>query len=112
MHQLCSVYANYICVIKKISTAQAQHKAYRLIALMRGALITMIYDKATTMPSYNKDDATAMTVMSTDIERIAAGLRFIHDTWGSLVEIALSLWLLYDQLSTAGIAPIIVSFSR
>ncbi|KAH8693924.1 ABC transporter [Talaromyces proteolyticus] len=93
-----------------ISTAQAQHKAYRVIALMRGVLITMIYEKATTMPSYKDDGNAAMTVMSTDIERIAAGFRYIHDTWGSLVEMALSLWLLYGQLSTAGIAPIIVSF--
>ncbi|PYH46501.1 ABC transporter [Aspergillus saccharolyticus JOP 1030-1] len=94
-----------------VSTATAQHKTYRLITMMRGALVGMIFDKSTTINAHLNDDSAALTLMSTDIERITSCGRYLHDTWASLIEIAISLYLLYNQLSTAGVAPIIIAFA-
>ncbi|KAI9826794.1 MAG: hypothetical protein M1819_007265 [Sarea resinae] len=93
-----------------ITTAQAQHKAYRTITMLRGALVSMIYQKTMHLSIGALEDSAPITLMSADIERIGTGLRYMHDTWASVIEIALALWLLWRQLEIASIAPIIVSF--
>lgn len=44
--------------------------------------------------------------MGTDIERIASAMQLLHETWGSLIEIAIACWLLERQLFLACLAPI------
>ncbi|KAB8236980.1 ABC transporter [Aspergillus alliaceus] len=93
-----------------ISSAQTQHKSYRLMASMRGILVTMIYRKVMTMPIHSGDDASAITAMNTDVDRVTAGFQHIHETWATFIELPLCLWLLYLQISSADVAPILISF--
>jgi ATP-binding cassette subfamily C (CFTR/MRP) protein 1 len=95
-----------------IATATAQHKTYRVITMMRAALVDMIFEKSTAINAHKNDDSAALTLMSTDIERITHCGRYIHDTWASLIEIGIALYLLYNELDTAGIAPIIIAFGE
>jgi ATP-binding cassette subfamily C (CFTR/MRP) protein 1 len=83
-----------------------------MIAKMRGALINLIYKKSTTMSANGSDCSSALTLMSTDIERISSGLRYINDFWASFIEIGLSLWLIYRQLNIAAAAPIMLAFCK
>jgi hypothetical protein len=53
-----------------------------------------------------------MTAMGIETERIAAGLQFFHDTWGSFLEVTLGLWLLYYQLWAADAVPILISIGK
>jgi hypothetical protein len=56
-------------------------------------------------------DASAVTLMSTDIERIGGGIREIHETYANFVEVALALWLLARLLKLATIASTLVIIS-
>lgn len=44
--------------------------------------------------------------MSTDVERLANGMKSFHEVWGSFLDIAIASWLLGLQLSVACLAPI------
>lgn len=52
------------------------------------------------------DDSAALTLMSTDIERIRIGFRQLHDIWASLIQVGLCAWMLYTQLGVVFVAPI------
>jgi ATP-binding cassette, subfamily C (CFTR/MRP), member 1 len=87
----------------------SQHKAYRVITMLRGALVNMIYNKTMILPSTIIGDSSPVTLMSADIERIGAGMRYIYDVWASLIEIPIALWLLWGELGVASLGPIIVA---
>lgn len=73
--------------------------------MMRGSLVTLIFEKTLRMSTTAVGDSGAITLMSTDIERISSCLREIHEVYCSLIEISLSLWLLARLLNLAIIAP-------
>ncbi|KJZ74702.1 hypothetical protein HIM_05819 [Hirsutella minnesotensis 3608] len=83
-----------------------QHKTYRLLTLYRGSLITLIFNKTLRVSSTSIADAEAITLMSADIDRIGA-ITMIHEFYASFIEAALALWLLYNYLGIAVVAPII-----
>lgn len=49
-------------------------------------------------------DASAITLMSTDIERIGSGLREMHEVYANFIEVVLALWLLARLLKIATVA--------
>jgi ATP-binding cassette, subfamily C (CFTR/MRP), member 1 len=51
-------------------------------------------------------DKAAVSLMSTDIERIVAGLPNVHEIWASIIEVSIAVWLLERQVSYAVIAPV------
>ncbi|TGO14038.1 hypothetical protein BTUL_0059g00230 [Botrytis tulipae] len=51
------------------------------------------------------DDSAALTLMSTDIERIKMGMRNLHEVWASIVQAAIAGWMLYSRLGLVFIAP-------
>lgn len=80
------------------------------MAMVRGALIGMIYRKITTLKSANINDSAAMTLMGTDVEQIADNLHLIiTDLWANLLQIAIAIWLLERQLGAVCIAPVILT---
>jgi len=74
--------------------------------MVRSILIVEIYRKATIARIDTGRDSAALTLMSTDMDRINLGLRSIHDVWASLIQVALSSWMLYLQLGVVFVAPI------
>lgn len=81
------------------------------LTMARGLLVTAIYRKVTTIPSTDQDKA-AITLMSTDVERITQGLRVFHEAWANLAEVGLAVWLLERELHVASIAPMVVATGR
>ncbi|KAJ3577733.1 hypothetical protein NPX13_g2830 [Xylaria arbuscula] len=79
----------------------------RTLAMTRSILISETYLKATRARIGEKDDNAAVTLMSTDIERINIGFLSLHETWASVIQVALASWLLYGQLGAAFAAPIV-----
>lgn len=74
--------------------------------MVRSILIVEIYRKATIARIDTGRDSAALTLMSTDMDRINLGLRSIHDVWASMIQVALSSWMLYAQLGAVFVAPI------
>ncbi|KAK1675557.1 P-loop containing nucleoside triphosphate hydrolase protein [Colletotrichum godetiae] len=54
------------------------------------------------------EEAAAVTLMSTDIERIVNGMSKIHESWSTLLQMAVALALLYRQLGVVFIVPLVL----
>ena len=74
--------------------------------MARSILVTEIFITATKARMGSGDDSAALTLMSTDIERIIMGLRPLHDIWASFVQVALAGWMLYNRLGAIFAAPL------
>ncbi|KAI9368784.1 P-loop containing nucleoside triphosphate hydrolase protein [Aspergillus egyptiacus] len=92
-----------------IMMSQQQHLTYRAIAMVRGAVVSLIYKKASMLSIKDADPAASMTLMSADIERIVQGWQTMHEIWANAAEIALAIILLERQLGIACAVPVGVS---
>ncbi|KIM98582.1 hypothetical protein OIDMADRAFT_181890 [Oidiodendron maius Zn] len=89
-----------------ISTAICWYFHHRMRTMARSILVTETFIKATKARFGTGDDSAALTLMSTDIERIDVGFRSLHDIWASIIQAVLASWMLYNQLGVVFIAPI------
>ncbi|KAJ6125118.1 hypothetical protein N7471_012435 [Penicillium samsonianum] len=87
-----------------ITTAGSQHKTFRLITMIRGSLVPLVYRHTMRLDVGIARDSAALTLMSVDIERISSGLQHVHEVWASPIDIGLALWLLERQLGLAVVA--------
>jgi ATP-binding cassette subfamily C (CFTR/MRP) protein 1 len=62
--------------------------------MTRGALVSAIYRKTFVIGINSLDNSAAVSLMSTDTERIMVGLIFLHEVWANLVQVGLATWLL------------------
>lgn len=74
--------------------------------MTRSVLITEIYLRTTQARIDVSDENAAVTLMSTDMERIDLGFRSLHEVWASAIQAAIASWLLYNQLGIVFVAPI------
>ena len=74
--------------------------------MTRSILVTEIFSKAAKARIASCNDNAALTLMSTDIERIRVGFRSLHETWASVIQAALAAWMLYNRLGVVFVAPI------
>ncbi|KAK4074366.1 hypothetical protein Trihar35433_3840 [Trichoderma harzianum] len=89
-----------------LSRSLYKYETSRFIAKLRGGLIALVYQRSLNIRTADEGDISAVTLMGTDIERIASAMQLLHETWGSLIEIAIACWLLERQLFLACLAPI------
>lgn len=101
-----------VLILAQISEACYQHITYRTIVLMRGCLVPLIYEKTLSMDPKKAEEYAPVTLMSADIEKIAFGMRYMHEAWGNIIEIALALWLLYRELNYGGLSPILIAVGK
>ncbi|KAF7594114.1 hypothetical protein BBP40_010113 [Aspergillus hancockii] len=94
-----------------VTMGQYQHMTYRAITMVRGAIVSMVYRKASTLSVEDADPASSLTLMSADIERIVQGWQTMHDIWGNTLEIGLAIFLLQQQLGVAAVVAITVAIS-
>ena len=73
--------------------------------MFRGSLVTFIFSKTLRLHSAADHEADAMTLMSADIDRIDMSMHVVHDVYTSLIELPVSLWLLYRLLGVSVSAP-------
>ncbi|KAK3311928.1 ABC transporter [Apodospora peruviana] len=91
-----------------VSTALYWYCHERFISMTRGGLVAVIYERLIQLRTVDLNDSAAVTLMSTDIERIRFGLLNLHEFWAVPIEVALASWLLYNQLGVAFVAPLVV----
>lgn len=85
---------------------------FRALAMIRGCLVSAIYQKTTELSLGAIDNTSAaVTLMSADVERIVLGLKMGHEIWAGLFQVGLATWLLEGQLGIACLAPIIIAIS-
>ncbi|KAI9925941.1 hypothetical protein MW887_005747 [Aspergillus wentii] len=91
-----------------LTTARYKHCMYRFITMTRGGLVSLIYHSTLNVDASAAGNSAAVTLMSTDIERIASGLEIADYLWAGPVEIGVSLYLLYRQIGAAFASPIVL----
>ncbi|KAL9614735.1 MAG: hypothetical protein Q9167_000804 [Letrouitia subvulpina] len=77
--------------------------------MARGGLISMLFAKASTLETNAVDSASALTLMSADIERIWNGWQTMHEIWANTIEVTLAVYLLGRQLGAACAIPLAVA---
>ncbi|KAK7931511.1 ABC multidrug transporter [Apiospora marii] len=91
-----------------VSTALYWYFHYRTLLKARGILVSAVYRKTLEAQIGTSDSTAAITLMSTDIERINVCFRSVHDVWASFFETGLASYLLYLQIGAAFAAPLVV----
>lgn len=86
-----------------------QHKANRMATMVRGSLVNAIYAQTLDLSITSLEESAAVTLMSSDVERICTALLPIHNVWSGPLEIGLSIWLLQKQIGFALFGPLIIT---
>jgi len=86
-----------------------QHKANRTARMVRGSLVNAIYRQTLDVSINSLDESAAVTLMSSDVERICNAILSIHNLWSSPVEIALAIWLLQKEIGVALLGPFLIT---
>ncbi|KAF7933004.1 uncharacterized protein EAE97_008771 [Botrytis byssoidea] len=94
-----------------VSTAQYQHQIFRVITMVRGGLVCVIYNVTLSLDVNSTGDSAAVTLMSTDIERIGTGFSSVDSLWAGPIEAGIATYLLQREMGLACIAPVIVSLA-
>ncbi|KAF7524216.1 hypothetical protein PCG10_005908 [Penicillium crustosum] len=91
-----------------LATALYWYLHERALFMSRALLVSAIYDKTIKAKTSAADDSAAVTLMSSDVERIRMGLMQLHEFWANPIQVAIVCWLLQRQLGTAFVAPVVV----
>ncbi|KAF4435232.1 multidrug resistance [Fusarium acutatum] len=83
------------------STALYWYFQERFVLMVRSILVLAVYEKTTDLRIPAEGDSGALTLMSTDVERITRGILDLHEYWANTIQIALSCWLLQQELGAA-----------
>lgn len=88
------------------------YQTERLIVMIRGGLISMLYRDVLNMDTIKSSKSSPVALISMDMEKIAFGLQTFHQTWAGLLEFAVSIWLLQRQLGLAVLGSILTSLGE
>ncbi|KAB8214073.1 hypothetical protein BDV33DRAFT_228584 [Aspergillus novoparasiticus] len=91
-----------------LSAASYQHQIYRYITIIRGGLLSLIYNQTLRLSASTLADHSAATLMSEDFDRIAAGFEHSDVVWASPIEVALAIYILYREIGLACFAPVAI----
>jgi ATP-binding cassette, subfamily C (CFTR/MRP), member 1 len=93
----------------QVSTGFYWHRTYHGITLVRGSLVSTIYRKTTELSIMTSNSSAAVSLMSTDIERIVNGHRNLHEVWANVISVCIATWLLQTELGLVCLAPILLA---
>jgi hypothetical protein len=78
--------------------------------MIRGSLISIIYQKMMNLKSANANESAAMNLMGTEVERIVeTWYLLVVNIWASILQLEIAVFLLERQLGAVCIAPIVIA---
>ncbi|KAF7714218.1 Uncharacterized protein PECH_000287 [Penicillium ucsense] len=92
-----------------VSTGLYNLKVYQSTVMIRGSLVSIIYRKTLRLHLNEARSSAALTLASSDVDRIGLTVESGHEIWASSIETILALVLLQRQLGWASIAPVILA---
>lgn len=101
-----------IYFVLAIGNAKYKHKLFRAIIMIRGGLISLISDITLVLDAKSVRESAAVTLMSTDVDRIIAGLELLDCMWASPIEIAAAVYLLYREIGLSCLVPLGISLGK
>ncbi|EHK26512.1 uncharacterized protein TRIVIDRAFT_20223, partial [Trichoderma virens Gv29-8] len=90
-----------------ISNGFYQHKLFRSLTMIRGALTSLVYIRTLEVSAMSSDVSTsaAITLSGPDVASITRAFESFHEIWANPIEIALAIWLLARELGLGCIGP-------
>ena len=76
--------------------------------MFRGASISLIYNQSLLIEDNVQNESAAISLMSTDVDRIAICLEEINECWSRLIEVSVGIPLLARQVGWVSIMPLVV----
>jgi len=98
-----------VYVGRAVAGGAYQHKANRMATMVRGSLVNAVYKQTLELSITSLDESAAVTLMSSDVERICEAILPIHNVWASPLEIGLAIWLLQREIGYALFGPLIIT---
>jgi ATP-binding cassette subfamily C (CFTR/MRP) protein 1 len=95
-----------------VFNARSKHMIYRAVVMIRGGLISLISDATLLLDADVAKEAAAVTLMSTDVDRIVAGLENSDFIWAAPIEIAVALYLLNREIGLPCLVPLAISLGK
>ncbi|KAL3249338.1 hypothetical protein ABHI18_011650, partial [Aspergillus niger] len=92
-----------------VSTAVYWRQTNRFNTKVRSGLIAMVFKQTSRLKASDIHDSAAITLMGTDVERIVQSQKTIHETWATILEVGIAIWLLERQLLIACVVPAIIA---
>lgn len=80
--------------------------------MIRGSLVGVIYAKTLKLQSSKAQDSAALTLMSSDVDRISLTAETAYEIWAGIVEAAVGIWLLERQVGWACVVPLILAAGK
>lgn len=84
------------------------HISFRAMAKIRGSLVSIIYKNMLTIRADSGNSSAALSLMSTDVDRITMTSFNFVNLLPSLIQFAIALYILGDEVGASCVAPVIV----
>ncbi|KAI0968721.1 P-loop containing nucleoside triphosphate hydrolase protein [Xylaria arbuscula] len=95
-----------------ITMGWSSHLTYRLMTMIRGGLISIIYRKVLQIQVTKQNDSAAVTLMSTDVQRITETFHYLLvETAPAFIQLGIATYLLYLQLGGVFVILLILSIA-
>jgi ATP-binding cassette subfamily C (CFTR/MRP) protein 1 len=82
---------------------------YRLMVKLRGALVGLLYHDMLLIRAESRNSSSAMSLMSTDVDRITLTARWVIDIIPNIVQLGFAMFILSTQIGAVCIAPVVVA---
>ncbi|KAJ3569671.1 hypothetical protein NPX13_g6005 [Xylaria arbuscula] len=95
-----------------ITMGWSSHLTYRLMTMMRGGLVSLIYRKMLRTPMTSLNDSAAVTLMGIDVQRIAETFHYLLvETVPAFIQLGIATYLLYLQVGGVFVVLLILSIA-
>ncbi|KAI5206442.1 putative ABC transporter [Aureobasidium subglaciale] len=92
-----------------VSTALYQQQISRIMTKLRGALISMVYNRILVISDGASRDGAALTLISSDVDIIIRVLGELNESWARLIVVAVGIGLLSRQVGAVCVVPILLT---
>ncbi|KAI1313225.1 P-loop containing nucleoside triphosphate hydrolase protein [Xylaria venustula] len=95
-----------------VTMGWSSHLTYRLMTMIRGGLISVIYRKMLQIQMTKQNDSAAVTLIGTDVQRIAETFHYLLvETVPAFIQLGIATYLLYLQLGGVFVILLILSIA-
>jgi ATP-binding cassette subfamily C (CFTR/MRP) protein 1 len=91
-----------------ITGLHSNQNLFRFITMFRGATVSLIYTQSLLLDPGSVQKSAAVSLMSTDVDRIAFCLEELNECWARLIELVIGILLLTRQLGWISVVPLLV----
>ncbi|PVH80975.1 putative multidrug resistance protein [Cadophora sp. DSE1049] len=92
-----------------MSTVHFNQKFSRFTTMLRGGMISLLYNKTLQLRDGLSTQSAVLTHMSTDLDNAIEFLEKINNIWACVLEIAVGTWLLERQIGATCVVPLLVA---